>query len=304
MTRPDRPRPPLVLIIDDQEWSTRSLESILQPNGVAVMRAYTGRKGLERAHTHIPDAIFVDITLPDASGIDVCRQLRENNQVGAATPIFITSPERPTRQQRLDAFKAGAWDVVGYPIDAEELVLRFESFMQSRFAAEKLREGGLVDEATGLYNLKGLEQRAKETGSWAYRRNEALACLVLAPKGVESDDSETPDVVRALAKVLKEAGRISDVIGRLGKTEFAIIAPATDGEEAVKMAERIARAIEESVHAQAAGIAAAGLRGGYDAVSNVRETPAHADDLLRRATIALRKSGSNGHTSWVTPFSS
>ena len=42
-------RPPVVLIVDDQEWSTRSLESVLAPDGYAVMRAYTATAGLERA---------------------------------------------------------------------------------------------------------------------------------------------------------------------------------------------------------------------------------------------------------------
>jgi diguanylate cyclase (GGDEF)-like protein len=290
----------VVLIIDDQEWSTRSLESILQPNGVAVMRAYTARMGLERAFAHVPDAIFIDISLPDGNGIEVCQTLRENPEIGAATPIFVTSPERPTRQQRLDSFRAGAWDVVGYPIDAEELVLRFESFMQSRYAAERLREGGLIDEATGLYNVKGLERRAKEEGSLAYRKGEALACVVMAPRDQVSDDAHANELARSMADVLRQVGRISDVIGRLGKTEFAIIAPATNFDGALGLANRIRAAVRESFADGATS--ALDLRAGYDAVDDARKTPAYSEELLRRATIALRKSRFNGATEWIQPF--
>jgi CheY-like chemotaxis protein len=51
---------PLVLIANDQEWSARSLESILGPNGYAVVRAYTGQQALERARTSQPDIIILD----------------------------------------------------------------------------------------------------------------------------------------------------------------------------------------------------------------------------------------------------
>jgi len=61
-------RPPFVLIINDQEWSTRSLESILAPHGYAVLRAYTGSKGFERAVTARPDVIVTGAVLPDLNG--------------------------------------------------------------------------------------------------------------------------------------------------------------------------------------------------------------------------------------------
>jgi len=293
-----RTHPPVVLIIDDQEWSTRTLESILAPSGFAVMRAYTAKKGLERVHAHAPDVVFVDLTLPDEDGLQVCRALRDDPQVGPGTPVFITTPERPTRSQRLEAFRAGAWDVLGYPLDAEELVLRLDAYVQAKFQADRLKEEGLIDPLTGLYNLRGLERRTEELCSWAYREHQPLACVVFAPRAAATDDEKaTAHLVHDVTMAFRKSGRISDVIGRLGRTEIAVLAPSTGAEGAVRLAARLAEAIGASGPVPG-GIE---LRAGYDAVQDVREHPSEARDLLTRATLALRKSRTNGN-GWLERF--
>lgn len=293
-----RARPPIVLIISDQEWSTRSLESILAPGGFAVMRAFTAKKGLERCLMHAPDAIFIDIMLPDGSGLELCQALRSEPLIGPTTPIFMTSPERPARSQRIEAFRAGAWDLLGYPVDGEELVLRLDACVQAKIAADTLREEGLVDPITGLYNLRGLERRMIELRSWAFRERRALACVVFAPAGQEHDDDlAVTHVLRDVASAFLGSGRVSDVIGRLGKSEIAVVAPGTDRAGAVALAERLAAAIA------AAGPVPGGirLRAGYDAVPDAREFPSQAQDLLMRATIAMRKSRASGN-GWLQAF--
>jgi diguanylate cyclase (GGDEF)-like protein len=291
-------RPPVVLIVDDQEWSTRSIESILAPGGFAVMRAYTAAQGLERVRRHAPDALFIEVTLPDGDGLELCRALRTDPAIGPGTPIFMTTAERPNRKQRLEAFRAGAWDILGYPPDAEELVLRLDAYVQAKCAADHLRDQGLIDPATGLYNLRGLERRIEELSSWGYRQRQALACVVFSPRESDQDDDRAiANLVREVALAFRRGGRVSDVIGRLGNTEIAVLAPSTDARGAVKLAERLARVIERS------GPVPGGidLRAGYDAVQNAREHPVEAKDLLVRATLALRKSRANGN-GWIQAF--
>lgn len=290
-----------MLIVDDQEWSTRSLESILAPSGFAVMRSFTARNGLERARAHAPDIVIVDVDLPDGNGFDLCRALREDARLGDRTPILVSCPDRPSRQQRLDAFRAGAWDVIGYPVDAEELVFKLEAYARAKFESERRQDAGLIDEPTGFYNLKGLQRRADEMSSWAYRAGASLACVVFSPVvSPQEMEAAMPEVVRAVSQALKAAGRRSDVIGRLGQSEFAVLAPNTDADGAVKLAERLAEVMRSS-GASGPG-ARLELRAGYDAVANARETPATAKDLLRHATIALRKSRANGEREWVRAF--
>ncbi len=297
-------RPPVVLIVDDQEWSTRSLESVLAPDGYAVMRAYTATAGLERARVQPPDLVFVSNGLPDSEGIGLCAALVEDGVVSPATPVLMTSPDPPTREQRLTALHAGAWDFISYPIDAQELLLRLGAFVRAKFEADRARDLCLLDEPTGLYNFRGLEQRAQEIRSQAYRERTAVACLVIAPvlpTGGDAgagpqDDATAAAAIERLGRALRQAGRISDAIGRLGQSEFAIVAPRTDGSGAAKLAQRLAEAI------RAATGAPLELRAGYDAVLNVREEPVEARNLMAHATMALRRAKANGDQGWIHEY--
>src|SRR5215210_6236023 len=99
-------RPPLVLIANDQEWSARSLESILGPQGYAVVREHTGRQAIDLAWRTRPDAVLLDAGMPDISGIEVCRLLRHNTQFSPSTAIIITTSGPATRTERLEAYRA------------------------------------------------------------------------------------------------------------------------------------------------------------------------------------------------------
>ncbi|MBI1722752.1 MAG: response regulator [Gemmatimonadetes bacterium] len=302
--RTPRSHPPLVLIANGQEWHTRSLESILGPHGYAVLRAYTGKQALERAHGAQPDVIIVDADLPDMDGLEVCRALRDNPRISASTPILVTSASHPNRQQRLDALRAGAWDYLTRPLDGEELQLRLDAYVRAKFEADRAREEGLLDELTGLYNIRGLARRARELGSQAFRNSAPFACVVFAPH-VEVEEMESAEAEAAasaaaerLAKALRDSGRVSDAIGRLGPSEFAVIAQGTDAEGAVKLAERLARTIEGTGE----GSTKFRMRAGYDAVSNYHEAPIEPADMLVRATIAMRTSQAESDGGWIRPF--
>lgn len=301
--RTARSHPPLVLIANGQEWHTRSLESILGPHGYAVVRAYTGKQALERARSAQPDLVIIEAELPDLDGIEVCRQLRNEPVIGASTPILVTSPSHPTRQQRLGALRAGAWEYLTLPLDGEELQLRLDAYMRAKYEADRAREESLLDETSGLYNIRGLARRARELGSQAFRHEQSFACVVFSPDLGGKDSHEAERAVTAavtrLAKALRDSGRVSDAIGRLGPTEFAVIAPGADAEGAVRLAERLARALEGD---EAAAGSPFRMHAGYDAVANYKEAPIEPADMLVRATIAMRTSQSDREGGWIRAF--
>ena len=98
--------PPLVLVANDQEWSARSLESIIGPQGYAVVRAHTGRQALDLARRTQPDVIIIDAGMPDLPGVEVCRMIRSDVLFTASTPIVITTAGPASRADRLEAFRA------------------------------------------------------------------------------------------------------------------------------------------------------------------------------------------------------
>ncbi len=305
--RDKAPAAPLVLIANDQEWSARSLESILGPSGYSVVRAYTGQQALERARTSQPDLIILDAQMPDMHGFDVCRALRNDPRFSATTPIVITTSGPSGRTQRLEAYRAGAWEFLGQPLDGEALLLKLGTFLQSKQQVDVLREENLLDAGTGLYNMRGLARRAREIGADAVRRREALACVVFAPDSEQEGEEEAADeeLVRLsdqVGAVFRQVGRGSDAIGRLGPVEFAVIAPATGSEGAVRLVDRLGGAVEATRIPVRGGQRSVRIRAGYCAVPDFAESPVDAAELLLRATTALRDLRRGGEGERIRSF--
>ena len=285
---------PLVLIANDQEWSARSLESILGPSGYSVVRAYTGQQALERARTAQPDLIILDAQMPDLHGFEVCRQLRSDPRFSATTPIIITTSGPSGRTQRLEAYRAGAWEFLGQPLDGEALLLKLATFLQCKLEVDSLRDESLLDPGTGLYNMRGLSRRAQEIGGDAFRRRDPLACVVFSPEPEGEPHQEPPDeeaqrIAEQVGRLFKRAGRAADAIGRLGHSEFAVIAPATNGEGALRLIQRLGATIEASPIPVRGGERSLRVRAGYCAVPDFAESPVDVVELLLRATTALRE---------------
>jgi PleD family two-component response regulator len=281
-------RPALVLIANDQEWSARSIESVLAPQGFAILRAFTGQQAIDRALAARPDLILLDAQLPDIHGFDVCRRLRDEPAIGHSVPIIITTAGPSGRQQRLEASRAGAWDFLGQPLDAELMLARVEAFVQATDAMRRSREDALVEESTGLYTARGLTRRLREVVADAARRRQPLACVVFTPEAIggEAPDGET---LTGLGAAFRRVGRESDVLGRLAEDEFVVVAPATGEAGARRLAERLANALTSEL--ASLGVR---LRTGVTAVEDASAARLDEQELLARASGRARGGNGNG----------
>jgi diguanylate cyclase (GGDEF)-like protein len=300
---PRAARPLLVLIANDQEWSARSLETILGPHGYAVLRTYNARQTLDLARRVRPDAVILDARLPDGDGLELCAALRSEDQLGPATPMIVTTSDPGQRSQQIAAYRSGAWDYVALPLDGDVLLHKLDTFASAKREADRLRDEGLLDPATGLYNARGLARRAREIGAAAARRRDPLACVALtpSPEGARMDDAATDDAVvrvaEQLGSVLQRTGRTSDAVGRLGPTEFAIVAAATEASGAERLAERVREAMDAEhmvIPRGADGAARVRIRAGYYAVPDYAESAVDAVEMLVRAAAALRQGAGHG----------
>lgn len=284
---------PLVLLVDDQEWTSRSLESVLRPKGHVVVKAYTGRQALELVPKINPDAIIVDFHLPDMDGVDLARKLKQADNVHAATPLFMMSTGTIGRAQRLEALGAGAWDILRHPVDPAELVLRLDTFVRAKAEADFFREEGLTDHSTGTYNTRGLVRRTAELSAEAVRSNRPVAVVTIGPEWSPTDarDEGEESRDRRLAEILQSALRGSDTLGRFGPGEFAIVAPATDREGATRLAERILDMVRSQ--GERSRIEGAVVEDEIRVRAGLYATPGKlavdAADLLAKATTALRR---------------
>jgi len=108
-----------VLVVDDEPAILRALDVNLRARGYAVQLASTGRQALALAARRHPDAVVLDLGLPDMLGIDVIHELRG----WSAVPIIVLSA-RTAEPQKVAALDAGANDYVSKPFGMDELMAR------------------------------------------------------------------------------------------------------------------------------------------------------------------------------------
>ena len=293
-------RPPVALIANAEAWLNEALESILEPRGYRVLSASNGQELLERAVGARPDLVLLNAVLPDLDSIQLCRTLRQSPALARTMPLLVISSTPVTKQQRLAALQAGAWDYLTLPLEAEEMLLKLDAYVRVKLEVDRALEESPVDHASGLYSSRGLERRARELVSDAFRRHAALACVALGIE-VEAEEARPAATAAALAaafdfaaQVLQARGRTSDAIGRLSRGEFAVLAPATDATGAVKLARRLAQSIE-SGKPRPEGIPALRVRAGYEAVADLSASPIQPHSLLEHASAALQQARGAGN---------
>ncbi len=289
--------PSIVLIAGVQDLV---LARLLEGDRFGVVQVPTGALALEWARDFQPDAIVLDADLPDMAGLDACQLLYNDLSIGGKVPILILAADGPSPEQRLSALRAGARDVLPRSHDPADLLLKLQTYVHTKRAADAAIGEGMVCATAGLHSRPGLVRRARELGALMARKHGALACLVFALE-VDPTDPKGRSLVAQTARVLLSTDRVSDVVGALGPTELAVLAPATDQAGAVKLAQRIASALQSAV-GDAGPVFPGSLRVGYAAVTNLRYSPIDPADLLAHATAALRSGQPEPGSPWVRGF--
>lgn len=114
-----------ILIIDDEPQIRRMLRIVLEAEEYKVHEAATGKDGLIEAASRLPDAIILDLGLPDQSGVEVLGRLREWTQ----TPVLILSVQ-DSGEDKVAALDAGADDYVTKPFNSQELLARLRVLLR------------------------------------------------------------------------------------------------------------------------------------------------------------------------------
>src|SRR5487761_179757 len=121
-----------VLLVEDERKVASIVARALRENAYAVDLAETGEQALVLAEEAPYDAVILDIRLPDASGLDVCRQMRQN---GMKTPILMLTA-RSLVEQRVEGLDAGAGDYLAKPFALAELYARVRALFRRGFSQE------------------------------------------------------------------------------------------------------------------------------------------------------------------------
>jgi two-component system KDP operon response regulator KdpE len=116
-----------VLVVDDEPQILRALRATLRGAGYTVDAAATAEEALTAAAAHPPEAVILDLVLPDGNGTDVCRELRS----WSTAPVIVLSAVGEERQ-KIAALDAGADDYVTKPFSVDELLARLRAVLRRR----------------------------------------------------------------------------------------------------------------------------------------------------------------------------
>ena len=124
---PQRSGPKRILIVEDNELNMKLLNDVLEAYGYEIIKTDSGLAALDLARQHRPDLILIDIQLPDISGLDAVRQLKQDAQTKTIPVIAVTAFAMAGDERR--ALDSGCDGYIAKPIMLREFLVTVESFV-------------------------------------------------------------------------------------------------------------------------------------------------------------------------------
>ncbi|WP_436861641.1 response regulator transcription factor [Staphylococcus caeli] len=128
-----------ILIVEDEQNLARFIELELEHENYEVDIEYDGRPGLDRALSNDYDLILLDLMLPNINGLEICRQIRQNQ----TTPIIIITAKSDT-YDKVAGLDYGADDYIVKPFDIEELLARIRAMLRRQPQKNLLNINGII----------------------------------------------------------------------------------------------------------------------------------------------------------------
>ncbi len=235
-------KPLRILIVEDSKSLANHFAMVLKQAGMETEMVTDPMTVMGPLEQFRPDLILMDLYMPGCSGFDLAKVIRQQDAF-VSVPIVFLSGETDLNRQ-LAAMSLGGDDFLTKPIQPQHLVL---SVTARARRAEALRSMMVRDGLTGLYNQtrtwEALElevERASRNGT-----SVAFAMVDMDKFKMVNDTYGHPTgdrVIKSLARLLKTRLRKSDIVGRFGGEEFAVILPDTD----LEVAERLLNELRES----------------------------------------------------------
>jgi diguanylate cyclase (GGDEF)-like protein len=211
-----------VLVVDDDPQMLSLLDAILRPAGLHLTLIDSPARFWETFEENPPDLIVLDFDMPDVSGLDLCRIVRNDPRWDHLPILFLTARTDPTIIQQL--FAAGADDYVAKPVIAPEILTRIVNRLERARLQRTMAE---CDPLTGLANRYKAELVFDQFFRLAERQGVPVALAILDVdrfKGINDQYGHAiaDQVLQYLGQLLLQRFRGYDVAARWGGEEFVI----------------------------------------------------------------------------------
>lgn len=304
-----------ILVVDDNPQNLRLLIAILSMRGYKVRPAPSGSIALESAFSTQPDLILLDIMMPEMNGYELCQKLKESDLTSSVPVIFISAIDAVA--DKVKAFEMGAVDYITKPFQAEEILARVNTHLSLRRTQKMLEEEierrkeseerlkvislkyqkmATQDYLTGVSNRRFFMERAQEELSRANRYTHPLTFMMMDIDHFKNINDTYghhagDQVLKNVASICTDNLRVHDLFGRIGGEEFSAMLPETNLNDAMVVAERIRKAIEDAEWAIDGKKVSCTISIGMSQLNDDSET---LDNLMKKADEALYLAKSSG----------
>ena len=310
----------VVLLVDDQPMVGEAIRRMLldQPD-IEYQYCSKGSLAVETAERLKPTVILQDLVMPDVDGLTLVGRYRASSAIRDTPVIVLSSKEDPAIKR--DAFQGGANDYLVKLPDTIELVARIrlhskafvtqiqrdeahrqleERIQELQAARDELSRLVSTDSMTGLYSRRRWFELAATEFSRHVRYKRPLT-LLMADLDFFKRINDTyghdvgDEVIRRFAGVLREVCRQSDLPGRIGGEEFAVLLPETPMAGAEEVGRRVVAACRATHVPIPTGQVTFTCSLG---VAEASESDGTVDDMLRRGDAALYEAKRGGRDGW------
>lgn len=237
-----------ILIVDDERINIQILDNALS-NEYNILAAMSGEQAIAVAVESLPCLILLDIILPDISGYNVCKALKNNKLTKHIPIIFVTAQSLP--EDELKGLELGAIDYFRKPFLVPLIKVRVRNQIELVQKTEALERLAWIDGLTGISNRRAFDKRYSEACKYGIR-NKRRICLIILDidffkqyndhYGHAQGDVVLQQVARAIDLV---ASRPLDFVARYGGEEFVILLTDASEKEGALLAEKVREKIEQ-----------------------------------------------------------
>ncbi len=251
-----------ILVVDDVPVNVHLLKTYLSAEGYNIISAKDGEEAIEQVRNNQVDLILLDVMMPKINGYEVCRIVKSNRQTEFIPVILVTALNE--LEDKVKGMEAGADDFITKPFNKLELLVRVRSLLRIKYlndalnekvielqkAKEELRQLAITDGLTGLYNYRYFKEQLLQELNRARRHHSHVSLFMIDIDHFKhyNDQHGHPagdQVLKTIARLLKENVRNIDLAARYGGEEFTLVLMETKKSDAKIVAEKIRKLIEE-----------------------------------------------------------